>query len=290
MVHLQENVVVFVNRFNNCALLTVIAVFIAGMTVTAQNINRAKFRDSIRQTPYFSIHKDNYFISGVPTNKTIGRATADAKYQISFRQVVTREKLPLDAYIYLTYTQKSFWNIYEDSFPFRDVNFNPSVAIAKPIFSKTDRLKGLLSLSVEHESNGRDSIFSRSWNRVTFGYATKLWHKTSVHFEAWIPFAYQKGNPDILDYTGLAEINLEQEFIKNKFYASVMLRKGINLDGKGTVRSRIYYSLFKKNTANQYLMLEWYVGQAENLLLYQQSRSVIRIGYVIKTNEFNFFK
>jgi len=264
--------------------------FVMGLTVTAQNINRAKFRDSIRQTPYFSIYKDNYFISGVPTNRNIGSTTADAKYQISFKQVVTREKLPLDAYIYLTYTQKSFWNIYEDSFPFRDVNFNPSVAIAKPVFSKTDRLKGLISLSVQHESNGRDSIFSRSWNRVTFGYSTKVFKNTSAHFEAWIPFAYQNGNPDLLDYTGLAEINLEQEFIKDRFYANVMLRKGINFDEKGAVRSRIYYSPFKKNTANQYLMIEWYVGQAENLLLYQQSRSIIRIGYVIKTNEFNLFK
>ncbi|HBY67661.1 MAG: phospholipase, partial [Flavobacteriaceae bacterium] len=42
--------------------------------------------------------------------------------------------------------------------------------------------------------------------------------------------------------------------------------------------------------SNQYIMLEWYLGQAEGLLDYQKSQSMIRLGYVIKTNEFDFFK
>jgi alkylhydroperoxidase/carboxymuconolactone decarboxylase family protein YurZ len=33
----------------------------------------------------------------------------------------------------LTYTQKSFWDIYQDSYPFADNNYNPGLALAKPI-------------------------------------------------------------------------------------------------------------------------------------------------------------
>ena len=37
-------------------------------------------------------------------------------------------------------------------------------------------------------------------------------------------------------------------------------------------------------------MVEWYWGQGESLLEYEESRSMIRVGYVIKSNEFNFFR
>ena len=95
--------------------------------VEAQTITREQFKDSIQKLPYLSIHKDNYFVTGIPTNTAINSSSADAKYQISFKQMITRDQLPWDTYLFLTYTQKAFWNIYEDSFPFKDINFNPSI-------------------------------------------------------------------------------------------------------------------------------------------------------------------
>ncbi|MFB9056750.1 phospholipase A [Mariniflexile ostreae] len=252
-------------------------------------MNREQFKDSVRNVPYFSIHQDNYFISGVPTNMEINSSTANLKYQISFKQTITRDQLPWGTYLFLTYTQKSFWNVYEDSSPFRDINFHPKLAIGKPIFSKNDRLKGFAILSLEHESNGRDSIYSRSWNRLVGSYTTKISQKTTANFKAWLPFAYKDGNPDLLEYVGLTEVNIEHELKKDKLYLNLMLRKGLNLEGKGTIRSRVYYSPFTNNKSNQYLMLEWYLGQAEGLLEYKESRSMIRIGYVIKSNEFSIF-
>jgi phospholipase A1 len=37
-------------------------------------------------------------------------------------------------------------------------------------------------------------------------------------------------------------------------------------------------------------MLEWYLGEAGSLLNYRQFRSMVRIGYVIESNEFNFLR
>jgi len=257
---------------------------------SAQMISKSELNDSIKSFSYFSPHKDNYFITGVPLNKEANSNTADAKYQISFKQMITRDKLPWDTYLFITYTQKAFWDIYKDSYPFRDINFNPSLVLGKTIFNKKENLGAIATIAFEHESNGRDSIYSRSWNRISGSYITNLTKKTIAEFKAWIPFGYQGGNPELLEYRGLAEVNLEHEFKKNRLYLNVMFRKGLNLKAKGTFRPRIYFAPFSKNISNQYFMIEWYLGQGESLLEYEESRSMFRIGYVIKSNEFNFFR
>ncbi|WP_246296575.1 phospholipase A [Winogradskyella vidalii] len=256
----------------------------------SQDYTKQELSDSIANSPYFSIHKDNYFITGVPTNTAINKNTANAKYQISFKQILTRSRLPWDTYLFMTYTQKSFWNIYKESFPFSDINFNPSIAIGKAFFDKEERLKGVATLSFEHESNGRDSIFSRSWNRLSLEYATNVSKNTIGRFKVWMPFAYKEGNPDLLEYTGVGQINLSHIFKPDKFFVDFRIRKGLNLDFKGSVRTRVYFNPFDNNISNQYLMLEWFVGQAEGLLNYEQSQSMIRLGYVIRTNEFKWLR
>jgi len=258
--------------------------------VKAQTYTRQQLNDSIAQLPYFSIHKDNYFITGVPANKTINSTTANAKYQISFKQILTRSRLPWDTYLFLTYTQKSFWNIYAESLPFNDINFNPSVAVGKIFYDKEDRLSGMATLSFEHESNGRDSIASRSWNRLSVDYTTNISKNTIATFKAWVPFGYKDGNPDLLEYVGLGEINVSHTVKPDKLILDIKVRKGLNLAGKGSVRTRLYFNAFDNNISNQYLMLEWFVGQAEGLLNYEQSQSMIRIGYVIRTNQFRWLR
>ena len=102
-----------------------------------QMISRSELNDSIQNFSYFTIHKDNYFISGFPLTNDINSNTADAKYQISFKQMITRDRLPWETYLFITYTQKAFWNIYKDSYPFRDINFNPSLVLGKRFLTKT---------------------------------------------------------------------------------------------------------------------------------------------------------
>lgn len=257
---------------------------------TSQAYSKQEIRDSLAQVPYFSIHKDNYFITGVPTNREIDRNSANAKYQISFKQILTRSKLPLDTYLFMTYSQKSFWNIYKESFPFSDINFNPSIAVGKVIFDKNEKLKGLATFSFEHESNGRDSIFSRSWNRLSLEYTTSVSKNTVGSFKLWLPFAYDEGNPDLLEYVGIGEINLSHIIKPDKFFVDVRIRKGLNIHLKGSVQTRVYFNPFSNNVSNQYLMLEWFVGQGEGLLNYQQSQSIFRVGYVIRSDELKWLR
>lgn len=276
------------NKNKKNRLIFVICLIISYLQINAQTYTREEFNDLLQKPPYFTINKANYFISGVPTNETINENTANAKYQISFKQIITRNLLPWDAYMYMTYTQKSFWDIYRESLPFKEINFNPSLVIEKALFDKSNKLKGIVALSYEHESNGRDSIFSRSWDRVSLKYSTKVSKKTAASFKMWFPYKYDEGNPELLEYVGLGEVNFMHIIKKDEIKFSLMLRKGLNLKAKGTIRSRLFYRPFK-NFTNQYFMLEWYFGQAESLIEYEETKSMLRIGYVVEGSEFKWF-
>ncbi|MFD0798368.1 phospholipase A [Maribacter chungangensis] len=255
----------------------------------AQRINRTEFKDTMQRIPAFTIHEDNYFITGVPTNMAVNSRTANAKYQISFKQIISRNTLPWDSYAYLTYTQKAFWDIYQESYPFKEINFHPTVGVGRAFFDKNDELKGIGTFNFEHESNGRDSIFSRTWNRFSIGYHTAIGSKTVLSVKGWVPFGYKNGNPDLLDYVGLGELRLSYDFIPNRFSFEIKLRKGLQWDTRGMVRTRLYYRPFK-NKGNQYFMLEWFAGHTENLINYERFTSMVRFGYVIKTIELDFLK
>lgn len=243
-------------------------------------------QDSLKEMPSFTAYKDNYFITGVPLNDNISSQTADVKYQVSFKQLVTRNTLPFDSHLFITYSQKAFWNIYEESSPFNEINFNPTVGLGKAIYNKKDELVGMASLAFEHESNGRDSISSRAWNNVHATYHTKIGRKTRVGVKVWLPFMYNEGNPDLLEYIGYGELDLAHNFIKNKLILEINARKGNQWNWQGSLRSRLFFRPFKNKS--QYIMLEWFTGYAESLINYTEPMNNIRIGYVIKTKSFNF--
>lgn len=77
-----------------------------------EKLTREQVNDSIQKMSRFSIYKDNYFITGIPLNEKVDRQSADVKYNVSFKQLITRNTLPWDTYLFVTYSQKSFWNIF----------------------------------------------------------------------------------------------------------------------------------------------------------------------------------
>lgn len=254
----------------------------------AQQLTRDQVMDTIYTMPAFSMYQDNYMITGIPLHRDIGSETADVKYQISFKHLLTRTLLPLDSYLFLTYTQTAFWNLYTFSSPFEDINFKPGIGLGKAVFDSNDRLVGMAFLKAEHESNGRDSIYSRSWNSISLNFRAHLSDRATVSLEGWFPFQYKYDNPDLLEYMGVGEFNLYYDLKPKKLSLELMIRKGLNWDRKGALRTRIAYRPF--NMRNQYLMLEWFHGYAETLIRYDQMRSMIRFGFVFKSDEFNFLK
>ena len=189
-----------------------------------QKIDVDSLRRDFDSRPYFGLYKDNYFIFGPAIGQKITKENTNVKFQISISQRLTRSVLPFHSYLYLYYTQKVFWNVLENSMPMTDLNFNPGIGIAKPLFVK-NRFIGKLMACIEHESNGRDGDASRSWNKISFGANIMIDPNLMVHGKFWIPIVDGENNKDILDYCGIYQVGLQMFSNNRRFSGSVTLVK-----------------------------------------------------------------
>lgn len=275
-------------RFFCCLLVAVLSILAShessGQIVSMRNdsIDADSVRRAFDRGPYFGLYKDNYFIFGTSIGPKPTKENSNVKFQISIAQKLTKSTLPWHTYLYLFYTQKVFWNVLENSMPMTDLNFNPGIGIAKPLFVK-DRFIGKVMLQLEHESNGRDSIWSRSWNKVTLGANILIDPHFSVHGKIWIPIIDGENNKDILDYCGIYQVGMS--YLSERFGASVVLvkRKGWKLNYNTIIE--LSYRLGNKQ--NQYLFLQYYNGYGEGLLDYNKFHSQLRVGIVIKPRLFS---
>lgn len=245
--------------------------------------------DSVRAImddgPYFTLFKDSYFIGGTSLGTKPTAKNTDVKFQISISQRITKSKLPFDTYLFLQYTQKAFWNILEKSLPIRDLNFNPGIGLGHLIVYKNKYIgKGYLML--EHESNGKDSIFSRSWNRVSLGVSVVLTKNWDAQIKAWVPIIDSRNNKDILKYNGLFQLGTTVYSNNRMFSGAILLTKR---KSSFSFNTQVELSYKFNRNENQYIFLQYYNGYGENLLEYNQYKSMIRMGFVIKPPDFSVF-
>jgi len=245
--------------------------------------------DSVKQDfsnqPYFGIYKDNYFIFGPSINHKPTNTNTNIKFQISIAQRLTQATLPWGTYLYLFYTQKCFWNVLENSMPMTDLNFNPGIGLTKPLFVK-NRYIGKMTFLIEHESNGRDSIWSRSWNRVALAANVFVTKNLMVHAKLWAPIVDGENNKDIVDYCGWCQFGTQLVSDDRRLTGGVTIVPRRRF-GRCNVVVDFALRLFKNE--NQYLFFQLYSGYGEGLLEYNKYHSQVRVGLLIKPKLFSDF-
>lgn len=279
----------------NSHKITLIALFLTLFTSTAfaqvvevpnhEVIEEEKVKEYYeKEEPFYSLFKDNYFIFGGPINHKMTKHNSDAKFQVSLQIRLTNNTLPWNSYLYFYYTQKVFWSILEESLPMTDLNFNPGIGLAKPLYSD-GRYIGKLKLQIEHESNGKDSIASRSWNRISAGANIIVDNTLMIHGKVWIPIIDGENNKDILDYCGIYQVGTQVMSENQKWTGSVTLvkRKGWKLNYN--VIAEISYRFSKRSDWS--IFAQYYCGYGEGLLNYNQHVSKIRAGIVIRPHFFS---
>ena len=163
----------------------------------------------------------------------------EAKFQLSFKAKVLESVLWGKADLWIAYTQKSHWQLYNNelSRPFREINYEPEVILNFPVNFKVLGLNArMFGVAFNHESNGKSLPFSRSWNRIIFhaGFETGDW---SFYLKPWLRLRQEKDeNPDISTYIGKAEINVIYTANGNvfSFIGSHNLQFDQTLRGMGT--------------------------------------------------------
>jgi len=225
----------------------------------------------------FERHRLNYVLAGFTLNEQI-------KFQISVRYRIFNA-LPL----YFAYSQRSFWDLYDwdNSTPFRESNYMPELFYR--IQGTHETFFEYLQLGLEHESNGRSGLESRSWNKIVAGGKAILIHNwVHVDVRYWVPFAIADENKDIRSFLGDAEIGyilfLFPDPANN--HLEITMRAG----GSHLQTFTVVFDLMIKPLtsmgwdvfgANPYIMVQLWHGYGESLIDYNVKTTRFRVGFTL---------
>lgn len=205
----------------------------------------------------------------------------EAKFQLSFKTKLAQNLIGEKGDLWLGYTQTSRWQIYNsaESRPFRETNHEPEFIFTWKTNYKLLGFKGrMLSLSLNHQSNGQNEPISRSWNRVilTVGLDRPDW---ALLIRPWwrIPETSDEEdeNPNILDYVGRAEFLLIHRK-SNSHQIATQIRHSLK-DGeedRGSIEFNWSYPCFDRLRCHAQL----FHGYGESLIDYNHRTTAIGLG------------
>lgn len=240
-------------------------------------------------------HKPNYILLGAhnfhgyesdayqsaSNNRSLEAEDTEAQFQLSV-------KFPLAVNlfdrvdIYTAYTNRSFWQVYNDlSAPFRETNHEPEAWLQ---FNPQWELWGFKNtanmLGIVHQSNGRGEPLSRSWNRV---YANFIVEKGNfaLSFKPWYRLPEddeEDDNPDITDYLGNAEIR--GAYKMKEHVVSVMSRNSFESGfEKGALELSWSFPLFGYPYLKGYV--QYFTGYGESLIDYDNYVNRVGVGFIV---------
>jgi len=201
----------------------------------------------------------------------------EMKFQLSFKTKIFQSFLWGQGDLWVAYTQKSFWQIYntELSRPFREVNYEPELILNFPVKFKIFGFKTrMIGVAFNHQSNGKSEPYSRSFNRVIFhaGFERREW---SAYIRSWIRLPDEKGdNPDISEYMGRGDLNVI--YAKNGNILSLIGAFNMNFNEKARGSAEFSWSYPIKNNLKGYLQITH--GYGESLIDYNNLQTTVGIG------------
>lgn len=107
----------------------------------------------------------------------------------------------------------------------------------------------------EHESNGRDSIWSRSWNRLTFTGIYLMNKNYTFQAKVWIAMQVAKENRHLTRYAGIGHLAATYASDNGRLSCSALMIKRGGWNWNANWRLEIAYRLFRED--NQYLFMQF---------------------------------
>lgn len=234
------------------------------------------------------LHRDNYILPFTHNSKAgvtvdeFGEAREvddnEIKFQISIRSLLLNN-LPFKGQLYAAYTNQSHWQAYNDtdSRPFRETNHQPELFVDFPVNRKYRGVTlNTFRFALNHQSNGRSGVISRSWNRL---YAELLLSTkySQLNFRSWFQVTDEEDNPDIQDFLGNFQIDGLRKFGKHQFHWKA--RHNLESDSKGALELGWSRSIGEREDVRWYL--QYFNGYGESLIDYNRKTERIGLGFKI---------
>ena len=214
-------------------------------------------------------YKPIYMLFTHDFSKKPDRKADELHFEFSFERPIAYDVLGLGEKISFAYAQNSWWQITQDSAPFRESNYRPELYVSAPV-PFADELK----IGAMHESNGKGGEESRSWNKA---YVQSTWSADgfSITPRAWYAFWLDRTNEDIADYMGYGDLRASYTFGKQRL--SALWRNNLHFDGSNRGAIELNYS-FPIFNSGFYGYLRYFNGYGESLADYKRSVNKIGIG------------
>jgi phospholipase A1 len=204
-------------------------------------------------------------------------SNVEAMFQLSFKIPIITNMFWGHGDVFFAYTQRSFWQVYNTdlSSPFRENDFEPEAFLS---FDTNWGLWGwknsLISLGINHQSNGRSEPLSRGWNRV-FAQIVVDNPKYNLYFslKPWFVFSESSGNPDIERFMGHGELLGVYKHKDHTF--GLQVRNNLRSESnRGGYQLDWSFPLYKRWRG----YIQYFNGYGYSLIDYNRNQNVIGIG------------
>ena len=229
----------------------------------------ARWSDSPNRSPY-SENPDYTVTDAVDYN------SLEAKFQLSFKTKLAESLFFGKGDLWVGYTQIAHWQVYNTdiSRAFRELNYEPELIFAYPLnLTFAGFTIKMASVSLNHQSNGRDLPRSRSWNRVIFNMAMER-NNLMISITPWIRLPDDDDeNPLITSYIGNGSITATYKLKKHTFYAIATNSFSFN-DNHGSLQFNYLYPI----NDNLNLHAQLFTGYGETLIDYNHFQNTAGLG------------
>jgi phospholipase A1 len=212
----------------------------------------------------------------------------ESEFQISLKFLAAENVLFDHFNLEFAFTSVSWWQTYNGnaSAPFRETNYEPEAIFRyiKP-WTLFDLPVRNAFVSLNHQSNGKSGLLSRSWNRVIGGLAFQhedlvrafsLWWRYPEDLKTDASDPSGDDNPDIERYVGQGQIGLLWKPTKNHSLR-MLLRNNLRSNNRGSLK--LNWTFPFSNRLRGFVQV--FTGYGESLISYDKSSSRYGLGLLL---------
>ncbi|MDO4728478.1 MAG: phospholipase A [Bacteroidota bacterium] len=207
--------------------------------------------------------------------------SVEAKFQVSIKAKVWQDFLGMKGDFWVAFTQQAYWQVYNEelSRPFRELNYEPELMYIMPLkLSIGDFKWQMTGLSFNHQSNGKEQLYSRSWNRVIFMNAFE-WRNLILVTRLWKRIQEKEADDDnknIEDFVGKMELTA---FYSTQSHSFIFTMRN-NLNKKNKAFAELTY-IYPVGSGGLRLFAQLSTGYGDSLIEFNHKQTTIGVGVIL---------